>query len=234
MNGLYRFPEQAYFGRVLPKTRIYNHASPPTRIKDLFVREVEKINWTYKLSPETVNLPATDSVREIQVLAIALKTGELKHDVLATIDKAIPSPILFVLSYNGKNRYAAAYKRPNEADKIKWVISSYFETEWMADDSDNQPLPVVLNLEALYQAFLKPLIPFTAKKNETLAALVERAEKLIVKEREAARLEGRIKKEKQFNRRVDLNRSLNILKQEIQELKITTESTERHGNEVDL
>ncbi|MCF8089991.1 MAG: DUF4391 domain-containing protein [Desulfotignum sp.] len=38
--------------------------------------------------------------------------------------------------------------------------------------------------------------------------------------REAEKLENRIKNEKQFNRRVELNRSLNALKQEIEKLKL--------------
>jgi len=77
----------------------------------------------------------------------------------------------------------------------------------------------VLNMGALYQAFLKPLIPLAAKKNESLEDLVERAERLSRKTREAARLEGRIKKEKQFNRKVELNRSLNVIKKDMQVLK---------------
>ncbi len=38
--------------------------------------------------------------------------------------------------------------------------------------------------------------------------------------REAEKLENRIKNEKQFNRRVELNRSLNALKQKIEKLKL--------------
>jgi hypothetical protein len=219
MTGLYRFPEQAYFGRVLSKTKIYKHASPTTKIKDLFVRQVEKIIWAYKLSPETINLPASDGVREIQVITIVLKTGTLKHEVLAAIDKAIPSPILFKLTYKGKSRYVATYKRPSEADKSKWVISSYFETGWIAENTGNNPLPVALNLEALYQALVRFLIPLSARENEPLEDLAARADQLRIKEREAVRLEASMEKEKQFNRKVELNRALNIMRQEIQDLK---------------
>ena len=131
MRFLYDFPKQAGFGKVLPKNKIYEHSSSSAKFKGLFVREVEKIICSYKLSPKTVNLPVKGGVREIQVLTIALKTGILKREVLQTIDKAILYPTLFVLAFKGKMRYAAAYKRQSEADKSKWVISSYFETNWL-------------------------------------------------------------------------------------------------------
>lgn len=219
MSLLYEFPKRAEFGRMLSKTKIYEHSNPSSKIKDQFVREVEKITWTYKLSPATLNLPVSEGVKEIQVLTIILKTGTLSEEVLQTIDKAIPSPILFHLSYKDKSKYVAAYKRPSEADKNKWVISSYFKTEWIADSSDKVKLPVVLNMGALYQSFLKAIIPLPFRKNETLDELVARVDDLYIKERNATKIESRMKKEKQFNRRVEMNGSLNELKQEIEELK---------------
>lgn len=219
MSARYNFPKAAAFGKMLAKSKIYEHAMPGTKVKDLFVTQVEKINWAYKLSPATINLPASDGVQEIQVFNVTLRTGVLASEVLQTIDKAIPSPILFVLSYNGKCRYVAAYKRPSEADKNKWVVSSYFETDWMRDSQEKVALPVFLNMAALYHFFLKAMIPLPFRQGETLDELVLRVAALRIKERETGKLESRIKKEKQFNRRVALNRALNVLKQEIKNLK---------------
>jgi hypothetical protein len=219
MSVLYDFPEKAKFGRVLSKSKIYEHANPTSRVKDMFVREVEKITWTYKLSSATINLPVSDEVTEIQIFTIILRTGTISEEVLRTIDKAIPSPIIFHLDYRGRSRYLAAYKRPNEVDRSKWVVSSYFETEWMDDRLEETTLPVVLNMGALYHDLLKNIISLPFRKNETLEELVKRMDKLGIKEREAAKIESRIKKEKQFNRKVELNRSFNELKQEIEDLK---------------
>lgn len=219
MKSLYNFPKAAAFGRMLAKSKIYEHATPTSKVKELFVEQVEKITWAYKLSPATINLPASDGVQEIQVFNVTLRTGTLASEVLQTIDKAIPSPILFILSYKGKCRYVAAYKRPSEADKTKWVVSGYFETDWMSDSQKKKELPVVLNMAALYHFFLKAIIPLPFRQGETLAELVLRMDQLRIKEREAGKLESRIKKEKQFNRRVELNRTLNELKQKIENLK---------------
>jgi len=216
MNFLYDFPENAAFGRPLPKNKIYEHASPTAKVKDMFVREVKKIVWSYKLSPETVNLPAKGEIQEIQVFTIALKTGTLKHEVLRTIDKVIPSPIFFVIGFEKRIRYVAAYKRQSEADKNKWVVSRYSESNWMPDDTGRVTLPVVLDLGALYHTMLRSIIPLSARKGETFDELVFRTESLKIKEQELVKLEARLKREKQFNRKVEINANIRCLKKEIE------------------
>ncbi|SEH05230.1 DUF4391 domain-containing protein [Candidatus Venteria ishoeyi] len=219
MSSLYNFPKAATFGRMLAKSKIYDHATPSSKVKELFVKEVEKIIWSHKLSPATINLPASDGVHEIQIFTILLRTGELSQEVLHTIDKAIPSPILFELKYGGKIKYAASYKQPSEADKSKWVLSSYFLSDWVKEDGPSTELPVVLNMGTLYQSLLTSISPLPFRQGEKLDDLVSRVDLLRVKEREAEKVESRIKKEKQFNRRVELNRTLNALKQEIEQLR---------------
>jgi hypothetical protein len=218
MSLLYDFPSNAAFGRVLPKSKIYEHAAPGSKVKELFVREVEKISWSYKLSPETINLPAKGGVQEIQVFTILLKTGKLSHEVLQTIDKAIPSPVLFVVSSGKQVRYVAAYKRPSEADKSKWVVSSYFETGWVNKDAERVELPVVLDMGTLYRTILKNIIQLPAREEETIDELVTRVDRLQILEREVAKVQTRLKKEKQFNRMVKINAEMRSLKQEIEAL----------------
>ena len=136
--ALIAYPKQAAFGRVLPKNKIYEHSGANTRLKDLFVEQVEQIVWQYKLAPETINLPAKPGVPEIQIFSIQLKSTELHEDVLRCIDGAVQFPILFELNQGQgdqeQTQVVAAYKRPSmssgEADANRWVISSYFATNW--------------------------------------------------------------------------------------------------------
>lgn len=215
---LFDYPKSAAFGRVLPKNKIYEHASPSTAVKNLFVRQVEQITWQFKLAPETVNLKGTPAVPEIQIFSITIKTGELKNDVLQCIDRAIPFPILFELRYEGKIRAVAAFKRPSDADKSKWVVSDYFESAWLPGEVPRTALPVVFDLEALYSRLLAPLMPFPARPGEGLQACVERMEQIRSRQRELDKCEARLRKEKQFNRKVAINAELRALKQEIKTL----------------
>ncbi len=218
MSVLFTFPPNAAFGKVLPKGKIYEHASPSASVRELFIREVDKITWSYKLSPDTINLPARGGVQEIQVFTLALKAKSLSQAVLTTIDKAIPSPIFFMLSFEDQIRYVATYKRPSEADKSKWVVSSYFESDWMAVDTESRPLPLALDMGSLYHQLLKQLIPLQAREGESMEALVERCERLKKLEREVERTQSRLNGEKQFNRKVEINAELRKFKLELEEM----------------
>jgi hypothetical protein len=218
LNNPYQFPQSAAFGRMLAKSKIYEFANPNSKIKNLFVQQIDKITWSYKLSPKTINLPASHGVEEIQVFSISLKTKQLSEEVLSTIDKAIPSPILFELKYQNKIKYVICYKRPNKADKNKVVTSNYFESEWISQDIPPIKLPVVLNLAGLYQSFIIDLCPLELMQEESLESLITRFDLIQVKKREAKQLENQINKEKQFNRRVELNTRLNTIKLEVEKL----------------
>lgn len=215
MSALFAYPKQAEFGRVLPKNKIYEHSGASTRLRDLFVEQVEQIVWRYKLAPETINLAAKPGVPEIQVFAIQLKTPELHHDVLHCIDGAVQFPIVFELSHGqgaeAMTQVVAAYKRPSEADSANWVCSDYFESGWMPATSERATLPLAVDLGGLYEQMLQRLVPIVARTHEPLRDLIVRTEQVMAKKREISRTEARLNKEKQFNRKVKINAELRTL-----------------------
>jgi hypothetical protein len=215
---LFEYPRKAAFGRVLPKSKIYEHAHPTTATKELFILQVEQIAWQYKLAPETINIKGTASVPEIQIFSIALRDGQLKPEVLRCIDQAIPFPILFELRFDGKVKPIAAFKRPSEADAAKWVISEYFDGGWVPGHRPRKPLPMVFDLEVLYSQLFEPLIPNPARPAESLHSRVQRMELIRLKQRELERCKTRLRKEKQFNRKVAINAELRDLKQKLEDL----------------
>ncbi len=218
MTPLFEYPRKAAFGRMLPKGKIYEHGRPRASTRELFVRQVERIVWQYKLAPETINIRGTASVPEIEILGIALKDGELKTEVLRCIDQAIPFPILFELEHDGRVKPVAAFKRPSEADPSKWVVSGYLAGDWVSADRPRKPLPLVVDLEALYGRMLADLMAYPGRPGETLQAQVERMELIRLRQGELERCEIRLRKEKQFNRKVAINAELRNLKKELEEL----------------
>ncbi|MGZ8181830.1 MAG: DUF4391 domain-containing protein [Methylobacter sp.] len=218
-HALFHYPKQAAFERPLPKNKIYEHAKPSSAVREQFVTQVDKIVWQYKLAPETVNLPARPGVPEIQIFAIALKTPELNEDVLRCIDQAIPLPIIYQLTFEDRIKSKAAYKRPSDADASKWVIDSYFETAWQANDTERSELPVALDLAGLYEQMLRQLLPLPPRAGETLKAQVERLGQIRNKQNECRKMEARLQKEQQFNRKVELNAQLRVLQAALEKLK---------------
>lgn len=217
-SALLNYPKQATFGRILPKNKIYEHSGANTRLKDLFVEQVDQIVWQYKLAPETINLPAKPGVPEVQIFRVVLKKMELSVDVLKCIDGAVQFPIIFELEHDNKTKVIAANKCPSQADASKWVISDYFSTAWMPSESERVDMPVALDLGGLYEALLQRLIPLAPRAHERLIALVERLERVKAKQHEIEKIRAKLAKEKQFNRKVEINATLRQLSNELKEL----------------
>ncbi|MCL4759503.1 MAG: DUF4391 domain-containing protein [Rhodocyclaceae bacterium] len=203
---------------MLPKRKIYQHGRIGAALRERFVRQVEQITWQYKLAPETINLPARSGVEEIEVFDIALRTEALDEDVLRAIDRSIPLPIVFQLRHGQRARMMAAYKRPSAAQAGKWVIDAYFGGDWLPADAPRRALPVALDLMGLYEQLLRSLLPLGPRPGERLPEQLARLARLRSHQHEHDKLEARLHREKQFNRKVALNAQLRDLKDEIDRL----------------
>lgn len=249
---LFAWPGAAAYGRTVPKSRIFEHAGANSALKELFVRDVEQITWAHKLAPETINLSATPTVAEIQVFRIALKSATLDQSVLRTIDRVIPFPLIFELTHDGRVRMAAAYKRPSEADSHRWVVGNHFESDWLPAGSPRKPLPLALDMAALYERLLSPLLggqsgtaaailniseapaAYTAPEvmsvqtRLTLEQRIALTEAIEAKTREIERIKARLGREKQFNKRVAINAELRDARQELERLTRQQAATAQH------
>jgi hypothetical protein len=223
-KGLFDYPQKAAFGRILPKSKVFAFGKVSRRLRDLFAAEIDKIVWRFKLAPETTNLPAGPGVTEIQVFGVELKAGvaDITEDILHCIDNAIGFPIIFEVTATARKgtrvKVVAAYKRPSESDPSKWVVGEYFSTEWLQTDTTRSPIPVALNLAIFYEQILRQLMPVEARPGETLQNLAERHRLADIKQREIAKLEAQLKREKQFNRKVELNADVRTVKAEVNAL----------------
>lgn len=212
---LYRWPNSARYGKSVPKTKFYEHGKVNTALRERFVAEVQRITWAYKLAENTINLPGSAAVPELQVFEIEAKGKDVSDVVLAAIDKAVKTPIIFELSRSGEVRLAAAYKataRPG----------AYFTTPWLPAETDRAPLPLSISLESLYSALLTPLVPVVAQAGEDVAAIADRVEAARKLEREIAVLERNLRNEPQLNRKVELRRTLKTKKATLAGLMNTT------------
>ena len=221
-SPLFAYPPQAAFGKVIPKTKIYKHAKAGKRVQQAFVDQVARIEWQYKLAPETIRLPARDGIEEIQVFRLELKEGvgdKLAIEVLRCLDKAVPFPNIIEVCDRERVRVVAAYKRPSEAESGKWVLGDHYHSAWYPMTEERSPLPVVVDLAALYGELLRRLLPYPPREAESLRTHAERIERINALERELARLQGRLGRERQFNRKVDVNREVGMLREELEGLK---------------
>lgn len=218
---MFVFPAQAFYGKKITKEKIYQYASPTAGVKQQFVQQIDKIIWQYKLAPETINIPATKHLAEIQVVDIYLKGDvppALNETLLRVIDKAISMPLYYRLFAGDQVKFSMAYKRPSEADSNKWVVETYFATPWQNAESTMQaaqPLPVALNMQGLYEHLLRGVVTEPAKPGETLQAQMERISQARSLAKALESLTAQLIREKQFNRQIEINRQINGIKDQL-------------------
>jgi hypothetical protein len=210
---MFQYPERTRKDRILPKNKVYGNAQPSNAVRRHFVSQVEQIVWRNVLISETVNLPGRDGIEGIQVFEIALKTGDLKEDVLRSLDRAIPWRLFFELTFNGQVRFAAAYKRGSDGGSATPVVEDYFLSPWQPAVTPRLALPVALDLASLYEQMLlrhmqaSPLA-VSSRAGESVAEAVERCKTIRARQRERRRLETALRRERQFNRKVEINAAL--------------------------
>lgn len=208
MTDLIQWPENAKVDRVIPKGRLYAEATAGTALRQRFVDEVLRVRWAYKLGEESLRLAPGETVTEIQVFVVDLKGSSLDNSVLASMDKAIPSQIIFELRREDglwtEQAMAAAFKRAG--GKIKGT--DYFRTGWIISDQPRIPLPAALDMDGLYSQLLGRLLPHPIRPAEALSDALDRMGRLRVLTREVAALEKKLRTEPQLNRKIDLRRQI--------------------------
>lgn len=215
---LLNIPKRAFYNRRIPKNKLYKQIGVDPKLERKFIDEIENIIWKYKLSQETINLEPTKEVEEIQVFEIKLKERDISIEVLENIDRIIPYPILYIIRYNDNIKLTIAYKERNKIDENKMVVHSYYQSEWMKEYDLKIDILQGLNLKEVYDNIIRQLIPLESKIQDDIEELIELNERIESLKKEIKRLEKRIIKEKQFNRKVDLNIKLQKKKRELEEL----------------
>ena len=198
----------------LPKSAVVNTFVPKqTFIKKIangkaIFGKIEKIIWRYKLSPSTVNVQGTKKVEEIHIFSMSLKSWEIPAKALDEIKRLIPYPILFVFYYHDHVRYGISLLEDKK----------YYFSEW---DEEKEFEFSGTNLENIYQniakQFLKHIDTSASKETDFMQTLrIDKKIASIGKQIEV--LQGKIRKEKQFNKKTEMNKQLKALKKEIERL----------------
>lgn len=208
MADLIQWPETAKVDRVIPKERLYAEASAGAALKQRFVDEVQRVRWAYKLGDESLRLAPGETVTEIQVFVLELKGSGLDNSVLASIDKAIPSQIIFELRREDglwtEQAMTAAYKRAGGKTKG----TDYLRTGWIGSDQPRIPLPAALDMDGLYSQLLGRLLPHPIWPVEELSDALDRMGRIRGLTREIAALEKKLRTEPQLNRKIELRRQI--------------------------
>ena len=137
--------------------------------------------------------------------------------MLRQIDKEIPYHILFVLTCDGKAQAWIGYKEADASGSNAFKVSRYYHTEWVPGN-ELQFRVDGLSMDAVYENLVRQIAgnALQANAGESLQASVERDEKRLQLEKQIAALENKLRKEKQLNRRMEINASIKKIKRDLE------------------
>ena len=214
---MFNLPNTTVVNKAIPKTKFYEKTKANSKLKQLFIDDIEQIIWKNKLSKDTINLDEGKKVKEIEIFEITLKHKDLSKDILKTIDKFIPYQILYILRFEDKIKFTIAYKDNNKNNENIMVVDSYYESDWINENECNISLDLINSLDYVYNELIKSFIPREIPKNNIdIKYIVQNEKEIQILEKEIDKLEKTLRKEKQFNKKVEVKK---ILREKIKQLQ---------------
>ena len=207
------FPASTEFNKKIPKQKFYDNLDISPALRRVFVDQIRLVYWRNKLAASTLNIATGEAVTEIEVFEVRLNDPQLDEAVLKQIDKEIPYHLLFVLTCNGKAQAWIGYKEAAASGSNAFKVSRYYHTDWMPEDELHLHIDG-LNMDAVYESLVRQIAgeKLQTDSGESLKESVERDEKKKQLEKQISTLENKMKKEKQLNRRMEMNTELKKIK----------------------
>lgn len=231
----------------LDKKLFYEQAGLKKTEKEAIAKSIERMELAYILTVSTINIqPYITSEYHVEgVMVITVKLREESADRQAVIideaiHRALPNPVVLVFDWNGECQISTAMKRLNKVDRTSVVLEGIHRTGWFC------PTEAEAEFEAFLQAvrlenvrfsnfydFYKDLdraveaveharvagsfkVAESDAEYEELQAVVLQIQRL---EQETAKLKAAIRKESQFNKKVEMNVKIQQMVKQMESLK---------------
>lgn len=228
-------PPDSRVDQRVPKKLLLEQGGAPTAADKKLIQEgIEELHWIAALKPINIGVPEfRDEAREyveIAVLTVRLRPRASASRLSELIHRAIPYPLALIASQQAMLSFSLAHKRFSQGVAGRVIVDEEMETAdltW-ADAAVIEFLTSISisalprqNLQALYQGLMDRVTALRAAHItggfslcETPATYEARRQALEdhgTLQREIASLRAQAGKEKQINRRVELNLAIQRL-----------------------
>ena len=233
-------PLQARVDARVPKKLLVEQGAPTTADKRAIQDGIDELQWLAACKPTTIGVPSfSDDTRnylEIAVVGCAFRPGAKAARLIELIHRAIPYPVLLVTVDEQGVALSAAHKRnaQNEANKVvieRFVSVVGIKTENLKTHEKSFLQSISLanqschDLRTLYEGWMARVEALNAARlngafvaSDDASTIKRRREALESHSRltrEITGLRAKATREKQLNRRVDLNLKIQRLEAEI-------------------
>ena len=237
-------PSDSRVDRRVPKNLLMEQGAPTAADKRKIQEGIEETIWVAALKPTNIGVPVfRDEGREyleIAVLTVTLREAAKETRLIELIHRAIPYPVALIVGQGTGVSLALAHKRRSQGEAGKVVIEEMRRTAPFDPASASPQLTLFLptlavsclphrDLFALYQGWIDRVAAFEAARITGAYAPPESAERATELQegleahnrlaREIAALRAQASKEKQINRRVELNLEIKRLEARLAETR---------------
>ena len=214
---MFGLPESTYFGKLVPKNKFYDKLTIDKKLERSFIDQINSIRWAHKLSADTLNVEKGSTVEEVEVFLIKLKTSEIDLNVLRQMDRQLHYHLIFILEFEEQYQIWTGYKE--ESVNTAFKVGNYYHTDWVTEETFYLRIDG-LNMDTVYENLVRQIAgdTLTQENSESLKETVERHEEREKLTKDIEKLRAKMRKEKQFNRQVELNKQLKALLKQLEEL----------------
>ena len=236
---MFNINENCRLDQFIAKKNFYTYADLTSGDKDLFKDNISKITLTYQLQPNKINiLPFKDDIREyplINFFDIAVEKDVKIKRIAEIVMKSIPYPTVITFLWEDKKQIWTAHQRTNLNDSSKNTLEEFVFTKWFDGSVEFVEWSLkwfdiskmnMTNFYTLYSNMVDNISVYNANstlniQNSTLLS-GEEARRLTSDIQELdlkiAMLKSKIKKETQFNKRMEMNIEIKKLEQKKKEI----------------
>ena len=214
--SFFKLPESCVVNRVVPKNAFDRYTN--SKLKKDFSSQIQRIVWTHKLAPESLNLPA-GVIKEIQVFRISLKGRFEVNAVLEVINKAIPYPIVFWVENEGDVYLSSALKHPHPAKPDEAVVDWVFQSDWFNVSKLKPSIELTGNLDTVYLNICQQISGYRSTAVSSISELAELERQIAHLERQIKKLRAITTSSKPFRQKAEANVKLKSLENQLRELK---------------
>lgn len=225
----------------------YDHADLNKTEKNVIMKNVERMELSYLLTPSTINIQPFIN-EEYHFEGVMFVTVQLRGDVTnkqiqlleKVIHTALPNPVVLTFILNNKICVSSCIKRLNKVNKNHVVLDTIHRTDWFKNNESNSTVKSFMQhmelsklsfthffdfykeIDLAVKAFQDATVIGTyrmikddeaRKQHEALIANIREIEQ------EISKLKTAIKKESQFNKKVEMNMRVQQLKKELETIK---------------
>ena len=195
-------PKSTEISKQLPKKAIYAKFQMNTAAKEKMDADVSRITVVNEITPDKVNIPAGEEVKNFFVLLVSLKRKDFSEKTIAMLSKLIPQNVLFILEFEGQSKLAIYHTKLMQTD---WNPTATYNIELHG-----------LNLDKVWENIVVSISGISITNGNTLdeqLAIDERRQKL---EKEIAKLEKQARAEKQPKKKFELVQQIKAIKEELE------------------